>query len=248
MKCGLFFVMLAIFTINNAVAGSGSPFSTHFGFHFGLTSGGMNPRSAADNPLVFVSRKDELQTGWGRNLGLSIEQLHWSYKSGESKPVWGFRIGFMANTTDQQYVSAITAGYKYTYLRVPVDFMFCVFSKKAYLRDDDEIRVSGDNITFHKGVGVIQTRSSVFVHGGISYGSLRNISYESGTYFGPDYNDSFRIAKKDLYTKDPAFQLGLEFRTSNIGLQIYYQESLKSIYKGYDIKQSMFGVLLKLVL
>jgi hypothetical protein len=208
----------------------------------------MKPTLAMGNPLVFASRKDELQTGWGRSFGLSVEQIHWSNKSGESKRVWGFRLGLGANNIDQEYKSAITAGYHFKYIRIPFDLMYCVFSKKAYLRDDDEIRISGDAITFHKGTGVIQTRSSVFIHGGLSYGNMRSISYESGTYFGPNYNDSFNAIRANISTKDPAYQVGLEYRTSNIGLQVYYQQSLKSIYSNLDIKQDMFGVLVKLVI
>lgn len=225
-----------------------NPFSTHFAFHFGLTSGGLKPVTSPENPMVFSSMKDQLQVGWGRNLGLSIEQLKWKNDRGETRPSWGFRLGLMFNNIDQEYEKSILEGYHFKYLRIPFDILYCIYSKKAYIRDDDEVIISGDRITFHRGAGVIATRTSVFIHAGLSYGKLNAVSYQANTSFGPQYVDSFNRIKSNISSKDPAFQIGLEFRHANGGLQVYYQESTRSIYKGAEIKNGMFGVLLKLII
>ncbi len=226
---------------------AGNPFSTHFGFHFGLTSGGMKPFDAAGNPLVFNSRKDQLKVGWGRSIGFSVEKIKWKNDGSEAKPSWGMRLGLLWNNIDQEFEKEILDGYHFKYFRIPVEALICIYSKKAYIRDDDEIIISGDRITFHKGAGVIATRSSVFLTAGLSYAKLNQMSFEDNHTFGPNYNDTFAQHRGNISDKDHAFHVGIEFRHANIGLHVNYQESLSTIYKGKEIKMGMVGVLIKLI-
>lgn len=241
-------VLVSVLLVFHKNAKADNPFSTSFNFHFGLTSGGMKSITFPENPLVFQSRIDQLSVGFGRNGGIAVEKMKWTNKSGETKPSWGFRGGFQFHNFEQEFTKSTLEKYHFKYIRIPIEVMVCVFSKKAYVRDDDQINISGDNITFHKGLGVIQTRNSVFLTGGYCYSSLKSLNFEGNTSFGPQYQDSFSAIRKNVSTKDPAFQIGIEYRTGGLGLQIYYQESLRSIYSGTELKNGFYAFLLKFIL
>lgn len=229
-------------------ARDGSPWNTSFSIGLGMTTGGMRPFTAPENPLVFRSRKDQLGSASGFAAHIFVEKIHWKPSDDDgARPDFGFRAGIATNSYTQEFEKEVFDGYKFNYTRFPIEFLICLSSKDAYIRDEDEVRVTNDRIVFHKGTGVIKTNMTVFFHGGLSYGTLNTVIAENKSLFTEKYTDSFNLIRSNISKNDPALLAGLEFRTGYIGFDVYYQKSLATIYKGADVRNRIWGFMFKLI-
>lgn len=98
-------------------------------------------------------------------------------------------------------------------------------------------------------MGVIETRNSVFLHGGLAFGNLNSVALNTNNIPGSyNYTDSFNAIRGNLHKKDPTFMAGIEFRTGKAGFDFCYLKSIKSIYDGADLRNGVLVFQVKLLL